>query len=193
MQRRARSGIDPDIIQLHAFLIGEEFLDLVGLAVQIPAAVRRNLVHRFERLFAGAQRIFIGVDHDGVGRHIVDLRKLRHCRLVIERERRPGSQHSCQPSKRSPRKTTFQKLFLFLYGKCHHGLLVRVDRRQRCAGRANTRERKAARREKVLVGFLQTWRRRVTGAIGLPIRQTENQFSQRYGMTDEFTIPQRRR
>ncbi len=70
MQRLGRSGIDRNVLLFQSVLGCEGLGQLVGFTKNIVAAAqgpkRRN---RFARTLARTERILIGVDQDGVGRH----------------------------------------------------------------------------------------------------------------------------
>ena len=85
VQGSAGTRVDPHVIRLDAFLLGEELLHAVAFAVTVASAVLDHSGRGFTRFLARSQRVLIGIEKHGV-RGRVDFRKLRQGRLVDRTE-----------------------------------------------------------------------------------------------------------
>src|SRR5215831_9793927 len=113
MQRAARSSEDAHIWKLHAFLLGEDLLDLIAFAIAIASAVLDHVGDGLASFFAGAERILVGVDEDGIGRR-VDFRELRQRGLVVKGQGCACGDHRCDAAKVAAAESAADKFFLKL-------------------------------------------------------------------------------
>src|SRR5712692_5000621 len=119
---------DPDVVLLHALLLGEKGLKLIAFRIAIAAAVLDHAMGGLTGLHARAQRILVGVDEDGVGRDVVDPRQLRQGGLVEERHRhRAPGHHGSDTAEIPARKAAFHKVvFLFVTQYSVHKPLLKM-------------------------------------------------------------------
>ena len=105
MQRGARSRVDIHValirlvVKLDALYIRQGFRQIIGIFVQVTAALFDHVIDRISGFRTGPERVFIGVDFYRIGWHVAHHRQLSQCRLVIEWQRRPGGQDSCNSPK----------------------------------------------------------------------------------------------
>ena len=112
VQRIARSRVRRNVAWLHAFHISQRLGEAERFFVHVTAALLHYAVNGFRSFRAGTKGVFIRIDLDSVRGHgTAEHGKLRHCRLVVERQRGSGSQHGRDASKVAPRKSSLQKIF----------------------------------------------------------------------------------